>query len=101
MTGAILALVAVLAMVPAGKAPRALSAPAGSRLPDDRYVMAGGCYAIRSATTGRYIARTDEGFVLGQPDARPAGAYEFCATGGRRAVVELTKTGRMTAVRLD
>ena len=32
-------------------------------VPTDRYELAGGCYALRSDTTGKYVARTGSGFA--------------------------------------
>ena len=63
------------------------------------------CRADAPDLTDRRLARVRPGMtaaqvlrVLGQPDARPPGAFEFCATGGRRITIELTGSGRVGAV---
>jgi microsomal dipeptidase-like Zn-dependent dipeptidase len=44
-------------LVPVAKRPGRLAAP------EDRYAMAGGCYALRSAATGRWLTRAGEGYA--------------------------------------
>ncbi len=47
--------------------------------PEDRYALAGGCYAIR-ASNGRYVARDLEGFVATADDVTRAEPFHFQAT---------------------
>ncbi|MCA1726923.1 MAG: hypothetical protein LC722_04530 [Actinobacteria bacterium] len=62
------------------QAPRALSAPAVSRIPDDRYVMAGGCFAVRSLQDNRFVHRTNDGFDLSAQNRSGAEPFRFQAT---------------------
>src|SRR5688500_12288533 len=78
MAAVFVVLAVAVGMLPAGQTPRALSAPAAN-LPDDRYVMAGGCFAVRSASTGRYVARTDGGFSAGATSRSAAEPFRFQA----------------------
>src|SRR4051812_33155323 len=42
-------------------------------VPEDRYAMAGGCYAVKSVAAGRYVARGGSSFVA---DAKAPGEAE-------------------------
>jgi hypothetical protein len=58
-------------------APASLDTPSAlrhRRVPEDRYAMAGGCYTLRSAKTGRFVTRSGSGFAA---TARPAKAAPF------------------------
>jgi hypothetical protein len=77
---ALVVLAAAVAIGPTGETSPALSSPAGSRIPDDRYAMAGGCFAVRSAPTGRYVARLEDGFAAAAPSRRAAEPFRFQAT---------------------
>jgi microsomal dipeptidase-like Zn-dependent dipeptidase len=62
------------ALVPVAKRPDR------RRNPEDRYAMAGGCYALRSTTTGAWVARNGAGYAAtaaGKPQAEP---FHFQAT---------------------
>ena len=48
--------------------------------PEDRYAMAGGCYGIRSVSTGRYLVRRGPGFVATAADVVGAEPFHFQAT---------------------
>ena len=48
-------------------------------VPEDRYAMAGGCYALRSETAG-YIARTADGFAATGQSSDDAEPFHFQAT---------------------
>ncbi|MGH2747834.1 MAG: hypothetical protein ACRDKB_07915 [Actinomycetota bacterium] len=50
-----------------------------ARVPEDRYALAGGCYAIRSAGGG-YVIRHDEGFAATGDDLEGAEPFHFQAT---------------------
>ena len=50
-----------------------------SEVPADRYEMAGGCYAIRSAD-GAYVVRNEEGFAATEPEQVAAEPFHFQAT---------------------
>jgi hypothetical protein len=47
--------------------------------PEDRYAMAGGCYAIRSAGGG-YVNRIDDGFAVAATNSQTAEPFHFQAT---------------------
>jgi hypothetical protein len=55
-------------------------APASARLavPEDRYAMAGGCYALRA--DGGYVGATANGYVANLPDRESAEPFHFQAT---------------------
>jgi hypothetical protein len=69
-----------VALTPSGELPRAQAAPARATVPDDRYSMAGGCYAVRSLGSGRYVARTTGGFAATASSRRSAEPFHFQAT---------------------
>jgi len=48
--------------------------------PQDRYALAGGCYAVRSAATGAYVARAGSGFAASAPAASTGEPFHFQAT---------------------
>ncbi|HET6654182.1 MAG TPA: hypothetical protein VFH10_16210 [Nocardioides sp.] len=54
--------------------------PARAVVPEDRYAMAGGCYALRSSTTGRWVARDGTGYVATIPTRAGAEPFHFQAT---------------------
>ena len=63
----------VAPVAPASTSPRAA-------VPEDRYAMAGGCYAVRSAATGRYVSRSDGApAAVAGPRAKAEG-FRFQAT---------------------
>jgi microsomal dipeptidase-like Zn-dependent dipeptidase len=70
----------LMAIAPLGNAPRAVAAPAGSPIPDDRYVMAGGCYAVRSLALGRYLSRAAGGVAATAATRTGAEPFHFQAT---------------------
>src|SRR4051812_22881089 len=47
-------------------------------VPEDRYAMAGGCYALRDAS-GHYVARTDSRFAAVATDRAHAEPFHFQA----------------------
>jgi microsomal dipeptidase-like Zn-dependent dipeptidase len=47
--------------------------------PEDRYAMAGGCYTVRSAATGNYVARTGGTFAATAADKAQAAPLHFQA----------------------
>ena len=49
-------------------------------VPANRYAMAGGCYAIRSTATGKWIARNGGSYVATAPSAAAAAPIHFQAT---------------------
>ena len=49
-------------------------------VPEDRYAMAGGCYTLRSAATGRYVNRTDGSPAAGAAGSSKAAPFRFQAT---------------------
>ncbi len=54
--------------------------PARRRSPEDRYAMAGGCYALRSTSTGRWVARAGAGYAATSADRSAAEPFHFQAT---------------------
>jgi hypothetical protein len=50
-----------------------------SETPEDRYAMAGGCYAIRGANAG-YVARDGDGFAASESSSSTAEPFHFQAT---------------------
>jgi microsomal dipeptidase-like Zn-dependent dipeptidase len=52
---------------------------ARSETPEDRYAMAGGCYAIRVGDDG-YVVRTDDGFATSGSSLEEAEPFHFQAT---------------------
>ncbi|MEA2433395.1 MAG: hypothetical protein QOG54_852 [Actinomycetota bacterium] len=85
----IVAVVLVLTLVPglgeANSTPewtgveREWNAEPRSQVPEDRYAMAGGCYAVR-AFDGTYVARTSDGFAPTATDVANAEPFHFQAT---------------------
>ncbi|MEX2458895.1 MAG: hypothetical protein WD770_07920 [Actinomycetota bacterium] len=69
-----------VALTPAGPLPPALSAPARAAVPDDRYSMAGGCYALRSLGSGRHVARLGDGFAATATSRNGAEPFHLQAT---------------------
>lgn len=59
--------------------PVAWPPPPRREIPEDRYAMAGGCYAIRSLATGRYVARTPDGFAAVADRLEAAEPFRFQA----------------------
>ena len=53
---------------------------ARNAVPEDRYAMAGGCYALRSTSTGRWVARAGEGYSATAPERAGAEPFHFQAT---------------------
>ena len=60
-------------------APQPLSNQPRAETPEDRYAMAGGCYAIRSAADG-YVTRSGEGFAATATTDGDAEPFHFQAT---------------------
>ena len=54
--------------------------PDRRRSPEDRYAMAGGCYALRSTTTGAWVARDGAGFAATAAGKAQAEPFHFQAT---------------------
>ncbi len=79
-----LSLFASMGVGPAAGATRRLAwssftPEARSAVPEDRYAMAGGCYALRSADAG-YVVRTPDGFGATGDSIAAAEAFHFQAT---------------------
>ena len=79
-----LSLLASMGVGPAAGTTRRLASSsftpeARSDVPEDRYAMAGGCYAVRSADAG-YVVRTPEGFGATGDSSDAAEAFHFQAT---------------------
>ena len=49
-------------------------------VPEDKYAMAGGCYALRSTTNDRWIVRSGNGYVASAVDVTKAEPFHFQAT---------------------
>lgn len=58
---------------------KSIGATPRSETPEDRYALAGGCYAI-STSTGRYVSRTGDGFAAGASTVDGAEPFFFQAT---------------------
>ncbi|MGH3329708.1 MAG: hypothetical protein ACRDPJ_00245 [Nocardioidaceae bacterium] len=56
------------------------AAPARRDVPEDRYAMAGGCYAMRSARTGEWVTRKGDGFAASATRVAGAEPFHFQAT---------------------
>ncbi len=56
------------------------SAPPRADVPEDRYAMAGGCYAVRSTGTGRWVTRDALGYKASAVSAGDAEPFHFQAT---------------------
>jgi hypothetical protein len=54
--------------------------PDRQRSPEDRYAMAGGCYALRSTTTGQWVARAGAGYAATAGAKTQAEPLHFQAT---------------------
>ncbi len=54
--------------------------PRRQAVPEDRYAMAGGCYALRSTTTGRWVTRAGAGYTASGADRAGAEPFHFQAT---------------------
>ncbi|MGH9138512.1 MAG: hypothetical protein ACRD0G_15945, partial [Acidimicrobiales bacterium] len=48
--------------------------------PEDRYALAGGCYAVESLAAGRYVARHGDSFAAVATDLQQAEPFHFQAT---------------------
>jgi hypothetical protein len=59
--------------------PTASPAPRAS-VPQDRYAMAGGCYALQSATTGKWVRRDGGGYTASASSMGGAEAFHFQAS---------------------
>ncbi|MQA60827.1 MAG: hypothetical protein GEU86_04895 [Actinophytocola sp.] len=55
-------------------------APDRAASPEDRYAMAGGCYAVRSLAADRYLTRSDDGFAATAAAVTEAEPFHFQAT---------------------
>ena len=85
-TGLVLAVVGVVAtLTPASGAVRSdrparpvpEAAPARADVPEDRYALAGGCYALQSLATGGWVVREGDGFAATAPDPAAAEPFHF------------------------
>ncbi|MFI5427690.1 hypothetical protein [Aeromicrobium sp. UC242_57] len=57
------------------------AAPAARRsVPQDRYAMAGGCYALQSTRTGTWVTRTSSGYAATATTPASAEPFHFQAT---------------------
>ncbi len=74
--------VALIALVATLLNPAGASNQVGGRLPspEDRYAMAGGCYAVQSMESGRFLVRRDDGFAATAADPAAAEPFFFQAT---------------------
>ena len=87
--------------------PAAMPASRRAAVPEDRYAMAGGCYTLRSAATGRYVTRGGGALVAGAKRPAAAEPFRFQATalgsyllyGARRDFVAATggEVGKATS----
>ncbi|GAA3528002.1 hypothetical protein GCM10022234_26510 [Aeromicrobium panaciterrae] len=63
--------------------PTLISTPspaARAAVPQDRYAMAGGCYALQSTTNGKWIARSGSGYFASAATIAQAEPFRFQAT---------------------
>jgi hypothetical protein len=48
-----------------------------TRVPEDRYALANGCYAVQADATGTYLARTEDGFAATATTVEEAEPFHF------------------------
>ena len=56
------------------------SPPARAAVPQDRYAMAGGCYALQSKSNGKWVARAGSGYAASGATISTAEPFHFQAT---------------------
>src|SRR5688572_5097778 len=66
--GALLSVLTIVVSTAGATGGPSVADPARQPTPEDRYAMAGGCYAIRSLDAGAYVGRDTDGFVLSDGD---------------------------------
>lgn len=49
-------------------------------VPDDKYAMAGGCYAIEDVASGRWVVKSDDGYTASADSKSDASGFHFQAT---------------------
>ncbi len=49
-------------------------------VPQDRYAMAGGCYALQSTSNGKWVSRSGSGYAASAPTIAAAEPFHFQAT---------------------
>ena len=64
----------------ASAVPAALPASRRATVPEDRYAMAGGCYSLRSVTTGGYVKRGGQALTASAEGPGAAEPFHFQAT---------------------
>ena len=64
----------------ASRLPPASQSTRRAAVPEDRYAMAGGCYAVQSVATGGYVARDGQTLTAGASTADSGEPFRFQAT---------------------